>query len=129
MCIKPGTLQPAVHLDLWLATTNGASFGRLSVGSADSAYGLVNPARRWAGATLYDGGSIAYLARSAGHDEAIGLRDGAHVLRLRRGAVLAVAGVRRRRTDPGAQRRRDPPARLSGPLLSDHPWLLDHNRL
>lgn len=64
--------EPAEHLDLWLATTNsGARFGRLSVGSAARALGLVNPATRWAGATLYDGGSIAYLAARPAGDEAI----------------------------------------------------------
>lgn len=55
--------EPAEHLDLWLATTNsGPIFGRLSVGSTARAIGLVNPALRWAGATLYDSGTIAYLA-------------------------------------------------------------------
>lgn len=55
--------QPAEHLDLWLTTTDSArSFGRLSVGSAARASGLVDPALRWAGATLYDGGTIAYIA-------------------------------------------------------------------
>jgi len=62
--------EPAEHLDLWLATTNnGASFGRLSVGTAARAIGLVNPAVRWAGATLYDGGTITYLAARAHTDE------------------------------------------------------------
>jgi protein-L-isoaspartate(D-aspartate) O-methyltransferase len=54
--------EPAEHLDLWLTTTSPNSFGRLSVGSAARASGLVNPALRWAGATLYDGGTIAYIA-------------------------------------------------------------------
>jgi protein-L-isoaspartate(D-aspartate) O-methyltransferase len=63
--------EPAEHLDLWLATTNnGVSFGRLSVGSAARAIGLVTPAVRWAGATLYDGGTITYLAARAHTDEA-----------------------------------------------------------
>lgn len=71
--------EPAEHLDLWLATINsGASFGRLSVGSATRALGLVNPAMRWAGATLYDGGSIAYLAAQPASDEAIELGVIAH---------------------------------------------------
>ncbi|MGH3546710.1 MAG: methyltransferase, FxLD system [Pseudonocardiaceae bacterium] len=71
--------EPAEHLDLWLATTNsGASFGRLSIGSAARALGLVSPAVRWAGATLYDGGSIAYLAARPASDEAIELGVIAH---------------------------------------------------
>jgi protein-L-isoaspartate(D-aspartate) O-methyltransferase len=66
--------EPAEYLDLWLATTNnGASFGRLSLGSAARALGLVNPAIRWAGVTLYDGGSIAYLAARPASNEAIEL--------------------------------------------------------
>lgn len=61
--------EPAEHLDLWLATTNsGACFGRLSVRSAARTLGLVNPATRWAGATLYDGGSVAYLAARPADD-------------------------------------------------------------
>ncbi|MFC3980465.1 methyltransferase, FxLD system [Streptosporangium jomthongense] len=48
------------HLDLWLATNTGA-FGRLVVGSAARKSGLIDPALRWAGAALYDGGTIAYL--------------------------------------------------------------------
>lgn len=71
--------EPAEHLDLWLATTNsGACFGRLSAGSAARSLGLVNPATRWAGATLYDGGSIAYLAARPASDEAIKLGVIAH---------------------------------------------------
>ncbi len=71
--------EPAEHLGLWLATTNsGASFGRLSTGSAARSLGLVNPATRWAGATLYDGGSIAYLAARPASDEAIELGVIAH---------------------------------------------------
>ncbi|MGH3868018.1 MAG: methyltransferase, FxLD system [Pseudonocardiaceae bacterium] len=68
--------EPAEHLDLWLATTNsGASFGRLS---AARALGLVNPAMRWAGAALYEGGCIAYLAARPASDEAIELGVIAH---------------------------------------------------
>lgn len=71
--------EPAAHLDLWLATTTGgASFGRLSVGSAARALGLVNPATRWAGAALYDSRSIAYLAARPTSDEAIELGVIAH---------------------------------------------------
>ncbi len=54
--------EPVVHLDLWLATTGSGNFGRLSVGVAARASGLVDPALRWAGATLYDGATLAYLA-------------------------------------------------------------------
>ncbi|MGH3693319.1 MAG: methyltransferase, FxLD system [Pseudonocardiaceae bacterium] len=53
--------EPAEHLDLWLATTTG-NFARLSVGAPARASGLADPARRWAGAALYDGGTLAYLA-------------------------------------------------------------------
>ncbi|HEY3893782.1 MAG TPA: methyltransferase, FxLD system [Pseudonocardiaceae bacterium] len=54
--------EPAAHLDLWLATTGSGHFGRLSVGPAARASALVDPALRWAGATLYDGATLAYLA-------------------------------------------------------------------
>jgi protein-L-isoaspartate(D-aspartate) O-methyltransferase len=57
--------EPAEHLDLWLATTTSrttASFGRFSAGSAALGISLVDPAVRWAGATLYEGATIAYLA-------------------------------------------------------------------
>ncbi len=71
--------EPAEHLDLWLATTNsGARFGRLSAGSAARSLGLVNPATRWAGATLYDNGSLASLAARPASDEAIELGVIAH---------------------------------------------------
>jgi len=62
--------DPAEHLDLWLATITAASnFGRLSVGSHARTSGLADPALRWAGAALYDGGTIAYLAaRERGDD-------------------------------------------------------------
>lgn len=61
---------PAAHLDLWLATTNsGLSFGRLSIGSSARALNLADPALRWAGAGLYDAGTLVYLtARPAGED-------------------------------------------------------------
>ncbi|MFF3277224.1 methyltransferase, FxLD system [Streptomyces chrestomyceticus] len=62
--------EPAAHLDLWLATiTSGLSFGRLSVSSSARALGLADPALRWAGAGLYEGGTLVYLtARPAGED-------------------------------------------------------------
>jgi protein-L-isoaspartate(D-aspartate) O-methyltransferase len=62
--------EPAAHLDLWLATMNsGLSFGRLSIGSAARTLGLADPAPRWAGASLYNGATLAYLtARPAGED-------------------------------------------------------------
>ncbi len=53
--------EPAEHLVLWLATTAG-NFARLSVGPQARVSGLANPARRWAGAARYDGGTLAYLA-------------------------------------------------------------------
>lgn len=62
--------QPVEHLDLWLAT-NGertSAFGRLSVGAPARDAGI-DPARRWAGAALHAGGSLAYLAaRPTGTD-------------------------------------------------------------
>jgi protein-L-isoaspartate(D-aspartate) O-methyltransferase len=60
--------EPAEHLDLWLATT-ASSFGRLSVGSPARTSGLADPALRWAGAALYDGGTIAYLAARELNDD------------------------------------------------------------
>jgi protein-L-isoaspartate(D-aspartate) O-methyltransferase len=52
--------QPTEHLDLWLAST-GAAFARLATGPTARQSGVANPTPRWAGAALYDGGSIAYL--------------------------------------------------------------------
>ncbi|MER7196211.1 hypothetical protein CG723_09160 [Streptomyces sp. CB01635] len=47
----------------------GLSFGRPSVGSSARPLGLADPALRWAGAVLHDGGTLAYLtARPAGED-------------------------------------------------------------
>ncbi|MFD4943554.1 methyltransferase, FxLD system [Streptomyces sp. NPDC058409] len=62
--------EPAAHLDLWLATVNsGLSFGRLSIGASARTLGLADPALRWAGAGLYDGGTLVYVtARPAGED-------------------------------------------------------------
>ncbi|WP_434593625.1 methyltransferase, FxLD system [Streptomyces sp. A5-4] len=63
--------EPAAHLDLWLATINsGLSFGRLSVGTAARTLGVADPALRWAGAGLYEGGTIAYLAVRPVSDDA-----------------------------------------------------------
>ncbi|MET7394261.1 methyltransferase, FxLD system [Dactylosporangium sp. NPDC005572] len=53
--------DPAQHLDLWLLTHTDQPFGRLSVTADARRLGLADPARRWAGASLYHGGSIAYL--------------------------------------------------------------------
>jgi methyltransferase of FxLD system len=54
--------EPAEHLDLWLATTTtGASFSRLTVTRQARDRGLANPAMRWAGASLYQGGTLAYI--------------------------------------------------------------------
>jgi protein-L-isoaspartate(D-aspartate) O-methyltransferase len=55
--------EPAEHLDLWLATTaTAASFSRLTVTREARVRGLANPAMRWAGASLYQGGTLAYIA-------------------------------------------------------------------
>ncbi|MEV0313501.1 methyltransferase, FxLD system [Nonomuraea fuscirosea] len=53
--------QPVGHLDLWLVTT-GSRFARMAAGADARDRGLVTPALRWAGATLYDNTSLAYLA-------------------------------------------------------------------
>ncbi len=53
--------EPVEHLDLWLATVT-SRFARLSVGADARESGLVTPALRWAGAALYGGGTIAYIA-------------------------------------------------------------------
>ncbi|GIF69322.1 O-methyltransferase [Asanoa ishikariensis] len=52
------------HLDLWLLVHTDTAFGRLGVGDTARTSGLVTPAYRWAGAALYEGGTIAYLAFS-----------------------------------------------------------------
>jgi len=65
--------EPAAHLDLWLLTMiaqghgEGACFGRLSVTPDARSNGLADPALRWAGAGLYQGGALAWItARQAG---------------------------------------------------------------
>lgn len=65
--------EPAAHLDLWLLTMiaqghgAGARFGRLSVTPDARSSGLADPALRWAGAGLYQGGALAWItARQAG---------------------------------------------------------------
>ncbi|MFJ2112086.1 methyltransferase, FxLD system [Streptomyces sp. NPDC087850] len=62
--------EPAAHLDLWLATnTSDLHLGRLAVSSAARTLGLADPARRWAGVGLYEGGTLVYLAaRPAGEN-------------------------------------------------------------
>ncbi|RQX00497.1 methyltransferase, FxLD system [Micromonospora inaquosa] len=64
--------DPIGHLDLWLLVHTSTPFGRLGVGDTARTSGLVTPAYRWAGATIYHGGTIAYLAfqpTSEGHHE------------------------------------------------------------
>ncbi|MGH3856755.1 MAG: methyltransferase, FxLD system [Pseudonocardiaceae bacterium] len=53
--------EPIEHLDLWLVTL-GCRFARLSAGARARESGVVDPARRWAGATLHDGENLVYLA-------------------------------------------------------------------
>ncbi|MGH3911788.1 MAG: methyltransferase, FxLD system [Pseudonocardiaceae bacterium] len=63
--------EPVEHLDLWLVTL-GCRFARLSVQPGARESGVVNPARRWAGAALHDGENLVYLAlrpRSSDTDE------------------------------------------------------------
>lgn len=70
--------EPAEHLDLWLATTTTRNFGRLSVGSQARTSGLADPALRWAGAAIYDGGTLAYIAARDIDDDALELGITAH---------------------------------------------------
>jgi protein-L-isoaspartate(D-aspartate) O-methyltransferase len=71
ICVRDD--EPAAHLDLWLLTMLtqhhevGACFGRLSVTPDARGSGLADPALRWAGAGLYQGGALAWVtARPAG---------------------------------------------------------------
>jgi protein-L-isoaspartate(D-aspartate) O-methyltransferase len=66
--IQIGDRQAVEHLDLSLLTTGAGNFGRLSVGRVARDSGLVDPALRWAGATLYEEGTLAYLAMRAAGD-------------------------------------------------------------
>jgi protein-L-isoaspartate(D-aspartate) O-methyltransferase len=71
--------DPAGYLDLWLATTvTGASFSRLSVTPQARARGLASPAMRWAGASLYRGGALAYIAARPVSQDAMELGVTAH---------------------------------------------------
>ncbi|MCM3886834.1 methyltransferase, FxLD system [Frankia sp. R82] len=70
--------EPAEHLDLWLATTTDRPFGRLSVGATARTTGRANPALRWAGAALHDGGTLAYLTAREPTDDALELGITAH---------------------------------------------------
>ncbi|MFE5029380.1 hypothetical protein ACFRAO_40325 [Streptomyces sp. NPDC056656] len=48
---------------------SGLSLGRLSVGSSARTLGSADPTLRWAGAGLYDSGTLAYVtACPAGED-------------------------------------------------------------
>ncbi len=53
--------EPVEHLDLWLVTL-GCRFARLSAKPGARERGVVDPARRWAGAALYNGENLGYLA-------------------------------------------------------------------
>ncbi|WP_239336570.1 methyltransferase, FxLD system [Frankia sp. CiP3] len=52
--------EPTAHLDLWLITAN-TQFARLAIDAAAQQNGQLTPARRWAGATIHDGSTIAYI--------------------------------------------------------------------
>ncbi|MGW5557052.1 methyltransferase, FxLD system [Micromonospora sp. NPDC003944] len=70
--IEVADADPVGHLDLWLLVHTSTPFGRLGVGDTARTSGLVTPAYRWAGAAIYHGGTIAYLAfqpTSEGHHE------------------------------------------------------------
>lgn len=71
--------DPVGHLDLWLLVNATAPFGRLRAGDAARTTGLVTPAYRWAGAAIYHGGTIAYLAfhdAGDGHHEVGAIANG-----------------------------------------------------
>ncbi len=71
--------EPAAHLDLWLATVpGGLRFGRLSVSPSARTLGLADPAMRWAGASLYDGGTVVYITARPVSDDANELGITAH---------------------------------------------------
>jgi protein-L-isoaspartate(D-aspartate) O-methyltransferase len=71
--------EPAEHLDLWLATAaTQASFSRLTVTQQARERGLADPARRWAGAGLYQGGTLAYLTTRPIDDDSNELGVTAH---------------------------------------------------
>jgi protein-L-isoaspartate(D-aspartate) O-methyltransferase len=55
--------QPIEHLDLWLATTARSGFVRLFAGPQARENGVADPARRWAGAAIHNGGTLAYITR------------------------------------------------------------------
>ncbi|MFG2526261.1 hypothetical protein [Streptomyces sp. NPDC048527] len=57
-----GCLADITARDLWLATVgSGLHFGKLSTGPAARDLGQADPAVRWSGAALYDGGIFACL--------------------------------------------------------------------
>ena len=61
--------EPAAHLDLWLATAPSTlSFAKLAVGTTARTLGLAAPAPRWSGATVYTGGTLAYLTTRPADD-------------------------------------------------------------
>ncbi|MGJ3224773.1 methyltransferase, FxLD system [Micromonospora aurantiaca (nom. illeg.)] len=71
--------DPIGHLDLWLLVNASKPFGRLRAGDTARTSGLLTPAYRWAGAAIYDGGTIAYLAfqqSSDGHHELGAIANG-----------------------------------------------------
>ncbi len=72
-----GDREPVEHLDLWLATTS-SRFARLSVGATARERALIIPALRWAGAALYDGGTLAYLVLRPQSSESTALGVIAH---------------------------------------------------
>ncbi|WP_412540070.1 methyltransferase, FxLD system [Longispora sp. K20-0274] len=54
--------DPIGHLDLWLLVNASKPFARLGAGQTARSTGRVTPAYRWAGAAVYDGGTLSYLA-------------------------------------------------------------------
>lgn len=71
--------ETAAHLDLYLATVDSdLCFGKLSLSDTGRNLGLANPAIRWSGATLYHGGTLAYLTSRPVSDDADELGIVAH---------------------------------------------------
>ncbi|MGB3440693.1 MAG: methyltransferase, FxLD system [Actinophytocola sp.] len=70
--------DPVEHLDLWLLTTGQHNFGRLSTGKLARETGRANPALRWAGASIYNTNSLAYLTLDETSDNTSELGITAH---------------------------------------------------
>jgi protein-L-isoaspartate(D-aspartate) O-methyltransferase len=121
--------EPAEHLDLWLATTTTtASFSRLGVTKDARARGVANPAMRWAGASLYQGGTLAYItARDITDDTSeLGITthgpDSAALTEITRG--LLQQWYHQRPAQPAITASRTPAGLAAGPgaIRIARPW-------